>query len=99
LLWINQVYYWRYKSKTHAHKIYLQRQLKWKLYTKVIQTPRRVAWEQRPSSLIKVEGSESILRESTCGLYYKCFTIITYYGNDSEQYYQTTITIVIDNPS
>jgi hypothetical protein len=35
----------------------------------------------------------------TCGLYYKCFTIVIYDRNDSGQYYKTTITIVIDNPS
>ncbi len=33
------------------------------------------------------------------GLYYKCFTIIIYNCNDSGQYYKTTITIVIDDPS
>jgi hypothetical protein len=32
------------------------------------------------------------------GLYYKCFTIVIYVGNDSGQYYKTTITIIIDNP-
>ena len=31
------------------------------------------------------------------GLYYKCFTIVIYYHNDSGQYYKTTITIVIDD--
>jgi hypothetical protein len=33
------------------------------------------------------------------GLYYKCFTIVIYYCNDSVQYYKTTITIVIADPS
>ncbi len=33
------------------------------------------------------------------GLYYKCFTIVIYDHNDSGQYYKTTITIVIDDPS
>jgi hypothetical protein len=33
------------------------------------------------------------------GLYYKCFTIIIYDHNDSGQYYKTTITIIINNPS
>ncbi len=33
------------------------------------------------------------------GLYYKCFTIVIYHGNDSDQYYKTRITIVIDDPS
>jgi len=31
-----------------------------------------------------------------CDLYYKCFTIVI---NDSGQYYKTTITIIIDDPS
>ncbi len=35
----------------------------------------------------------------TCGLYYKQVTIIIYDHNDSGQYYKTTITIVIDDPS
>jgi len=34
-----------------------------------------------------------------CGLYYKCLTIVIYNHNDSDQYYRTTITIVIDDPS
>jgi len=34
-----------------------------------------------------------------CGLYYKQVTIVIYDRNDSGQYYKTTITIVIDNPS
>ncbi len=29
----------------------------------------------------------------TCGLYYKCLTIITYDRNDSGQYYKTTIVV------
>ena len=33
------------------------------------------------------------------GLYYKCFMIVIYDCNDSGQYYKTTITFVIDNPS
>jgi hypothetical protein len=33
------------------------------------------------------------------GLYYKQVTIIIYDRNDSGQYYKTTITIVIDDPS
>ncbi len=32
-----------------------------------------------------------------CGLYYKCFIIVIYDGNDSCQYYKTRITIVIDD--
>ncbi len=36
---------------------------------------------------------------NTCGLYYKCFMIIIYNRYDSGQYYKTTITIVIDDPS
>ncbi len=35
----------------------------------------------------------------TCGLYYKQVTIAIYDRNDSGQYYKTTITIVIDDPS
>ncbi len=35
----------------------------------------------------------------TSGLKYKCFMIVIYNRNDSGQYYKTTITIVIDNPS
>ena len=35
----------------------------------------------------------------TSGLYYKQVTIIIYDRNDSGQYYKTTITIVIDDPS
>jgi hypothetical protein len=37
--------------------------------------------------------------DKICGLYYKCFTIVIYNCNDSDQYYKTTITIVIDDPS
>jgi hypothetical protein len=33
------------------------------------------------------------------GLYYKCFTIVIYDRNDSDQYYKTRITIVIDDLS
>jgi hypothetical protein len=33
------------------------------------------------------------------GLYYKQVTIVIYDHNDSGQYYKTTITIVIDDPS
>ncbi len=35
----------------------------------------------------------------SCGMYYKCFTIVTYDRNDSGQYYKTTILIVIDDLS
>ncbi len=38
-------------------------------------------------------------QDQTCGLYYKQVTIIIYDHNDSGQYYKTTITIVIDDPS
>ena len=34
-----------------------------------------------------------------CGLYYKQVMIVIYDRNDSGQYYKTTITIVIDDPS
>ncbi len=40
-----------------------------------------------------------VLWIQSSGLYYKCFTIIIYNYNDSGQYYKTTITIVIDDPS
>ena len=33
------------------------------------------------------------------GLYYKQVTIVIYDCNDSGQYYKTTITIIIDDPS
>ncbi len=36
---------------------------------------------------------------TACGLYYKYFTIVVYDCNDSGQYYKTTITIIIDDPS
>jgi hypothetical protein len=35
----------------------------------------------------------------TCGLYNKQLMIVIYNRNDSGQYYKTTITIIIDNPS
>ncbi len=38
-------------------------------------------------------------KDSSCGPYYKQVTIIIYERNDSGQYYKTTITIVIDDPS
>jgi hypothetical protein len=47
------------------------------------------------------EGSEAewIISQMTSGLYYKCFTIVIYDCNDSDQYYKTRIMIVIDDPS
>ncbi len=33
------------------------------------------------------------------GLYYKCFRIVIYDRNDSDQYYKTRFTIIIDDPS
>ncbi len=48
----------------------------------------------------KIKGLFKILlRDQTSGLYYKCFMIVIYDRNDSGQYYKTTITIVIDDPS
>jgi hypothetical protein len=44
-------------------------------------------------------SQDSILDPYTSGLYYKCFTIVIYNYNDSGQYYKTTITIVIYDPS
>jgi hypothetical protein len=35
----------------------------------------------------------------TSGLYYKTFTIVIYNRNDSGQYYNTRITVVIDDTS
>ena len=46
-------------SLVNKHCNYLQSQLKWKAYTKVIKMPSWMAWVQRPSGLIKVEGSAS----------------------------------------
>ncbi len=36
--------------------------------------------------------------DETCGLYYKCFMIVIYDRNDSDQYYKNSIMIIIDNP-
>jgi hypothetical protein len=36
---------------------------------------------------------------TTCGLYYKSFTMVIYDRNDSGQYYKTTIMIIIDYSS
>ncbi len=46
-------------------------------------------------NLIKRSSSFIIIS----GLYYKCFTILIYDHYDSGQYYKTTITIIIDDPS
>ena len=43
--------------------------------------------------------ADDIVQSLTSGLYYKCFTIVIYDGNDSGQCYKTTIMIVIDDPS
>ncbi len=39
------------------------------------------------------------IASQSSGLYYKQVTIVIYNRNDSGQYYKTTITIVIDDPS
>jgi hypothetical protein len=57
LIGINQVYCWRYKSKTHKHYNFLQSLLKWKVYTKIIKMPSWKTWVQSASGLIKAEGS------------------------------------------
>ncbi len=48
---------------------------------------------------LTVINTNRLISTDTCGLYYKCFTIVTYDHNDSGQYHKTTITIVIDDPS
>jgi hypothetical protein len=48
--------------------------------------------QRKSTQAFDVEGTN-------CVLYYKCFTIVIYNRNDSGQYYKTTITIVIDDPS
>ncbi len=53
-------------------------------------------WEAKIREIFNGKWEEEF---ETCGLYYKCFTIINYDRNDSGQYYKTRITIVIDNPS
>jgi hypothetical protein len=44
-------------------------------------------------------GRKKFYGIGTYGLYYKCFTIVIYDRNDSDQYYKTRIMIVIDDPS
>jgi hypothetical protein len=39
------------------------------------------------------------IQDNTSGLYYKTITIVIYNCNDSGQYYNTRITIVIDDTS
>jgi hypothetical protein len=39
------------------------------------------------------------VQNKTSGLYYKQVMIVIYDRNDSGQYYKTTITIIIDDPS
>ena len=53
LLQINQVYNWRYKSKTHKYFNDLQGWLKHKVFTKVIKVPSLEAWVWNTESLIK----------------------------------------------
>jgi hypothetical protein len=48
---------------------------------------------KRGHNFLRIFFSES------CGLYYKCFTIVIYDHNDSGQYNKTRIMIIIDDPS
>ncbi len=50
-----------------------------------------------PAALQKYFDYHIMIMSDTCGLYYKHVTIILYDRNDSVQYHNTTITIVIDN--
>ncbi len=43
-------------------------------------------------------GWKKFIDTGPCGLYYKCFTVVIYYCNDSGQYYKTSITIAIYDP-
>jgi hypothetical protein len=54
---------------------------------------------KRNSMTFEFLTKKSLLKKSTSGLYYKCFTIVIYDHDDSGQYYKTTIMIVIDDPS
>jgi len=45
------------------------------------------------------EYQHLLLLGDICGLYYKQVTIVIYDRNDSGQYYKTSITIIIDDPS
>ncbi len=49
--------------------------------------------------LRKYDSGMTLSWPVACGLYYKCFTIVIYDHNNSGQYYKTTITILIDDPS
>ncbi len=54
------------------------------------------------SRRIAISWSKICVQSSSdldCGLYYKSFTIVIYNCNDSGQYYETIIMIVIDDPS
>ncbi len=53
MIQINQVYYWRYKSKPHEHCNNLQHKLKQKVFTKVIKMTSLEVQVHRPRSLIK----------------------------------------------
>ena len=48
---------------------------------------------------LKEKNYFEIRKLKTCGLYYKCFTIVIYDRNDSGQFYKTRIMNVIDDPS
>ncbi len=56
-----------------------------------------MSWKKIRQSIFA--GKEGALTSKTNGLYYKQVTIVIYNCNDSGQYYKTTITIVIDDPS
>ncbi len=47
--------------------------IKREVYTKVIKMPGWMAWVQRPSGLVKAEGSTSALRGNYLGERWECF--------------------------
>ncbi len=59
MLLINWVYYRRFKSKTHKHYNYLQRKIKWNVYTKAIIMSSWKAWVEWSNGIIKIGGGAS----------------------------------------
>jgi hypothetical protein len=47
----------------------------------------------KEKKLAYLSGEGYLEWEKTCGLYYKCFTIVIYDRNDSVQYYKTMIVV------
>ncbi len=47
----------------------------------------------------RISYKKKFYKIHSCSLYYKCFKIMNYYRNDSGQYYKSTITIIIYDPS